>query len=256
MLLIAKIDQGIQPLNGLDPDRPAIAAVAAIRAAEFNEFLSAEADRATTATAGSDIDFGQVEKLHQSGFLLIPAAIVGGAGFRKSGAKMQEVESAHKASDDRGRPRQFVVFASQFRIADGGDLGECKAFDARADAGLQAGVSAIASLNAGAVFRWWCIGCGQVLKPQFDGLFKSQFKAVYRATLGGIGYLQFDMSAGVSAVTGILRVLGVYVEADCAGVDAETWALATEEATARNAAPKMLQMMRSRGCVANSMTRS
>ena len=68
MLLIAEIDQRVQPLNGLDPDRAAIAAIAAIRAAEFNELLAPERDAAATARAGADIDFGKIEKFHRTDF--------------------------------------------------------------------------------------------------------------------------------------------------------------------------------------------
>lgn len=51
MLLIAVVDQGVEAVDGLDPDIAAAAAVTAIRAAEFDEFLTPERNRAGAAVA-------------------------------------------------------------------------------------------------------------------------------------------------------------------------------------------------------------
>lgn len=64
MLLIAIVDERVQPLDRLDPDRTAMAAVAAIRPAEFDEFLAPERHAARPTAARADIDFGKVEELH------------------------------------------------------------------------------------------------------------------------------------------------------------------------------------------------
>jgi hypothetical protein len=64
MLLVAVVDQRVQPVDRLDPDVAAAAAVATVRSAELDELLAPERDRASAAIAGADIDFCLVEKLH------------------------------------------------------------------------------------------------------------------------------------------------------------------------------------------------
>ena len=64
MLLVAIVDQGVQPVDRLDPDVAAAAAVAAVRSAELDELLAPERDAAGAAVAGADEDLGLVEKFH------------------------------------------------------------------------------------------------------------------------------------------------------------------------------------------------
>jgi hypothetical protein len=64
MLLVAVIDQGIEAIDRLADDIAALAAVAAVRAAEFDELLAPERDAAIAAVAGANVNFGLVEKLH------------------------------------------------------------------------------------------------------------------------------------------------------------------------------------------------
>ena len=64
MLLVAVVDQRVQPVDGFEPDVAAAAAIAAVRPAELDEFFAAERDRASAAVAGADIDFRLVEKFH------------------------------------------------------------------------------------------------------------------------------------------------------------------------------------------------
>ena len=75
MLLVAVVDQRVEPVDRLDPDVAAAAAVAAVGAAELDELLAAERDRAGAAVARSDVNLGLVEKLHRidskAGFLVI-----------------------------------------------------------------------------------------------------------------------------------------------------------------------------------------
>ena len=61
---MAEIDQGVEVLVGHQPDAAAVAAVAAVRAAERDELLAAEADAAVAAVAGDDLDFGFVDEFH------------------------------------------------------------------------------------------------------------------------------------------------------------------------------------------------
>ena len=64
VLLIAEVDQGVEPGGAFDHDVAAPAAVAAVRAAELDELLAPERDAARPAVAGADIDPGLIEKLH------------------------------------------------------------------------------------------------------------------------------------------------------------------------------------------------
>ena len=64
MLLVAEIDQRVQIVHRLGIDIAAAAAMAAVRAAELDELLAPEADRAGAAIAAADIDLGLVEELH------------------------------------------------------------------------------------------------------------------------------------------------------------------------------------------------
>jgi hypothetical protein len=67
VLLVAVVDQGVQPLHRLHPDISALAPVAAVRPAVGNELLAAERHRAGPAVAGADIHLGLVEELHRPG---------------------------------------------------------------------------------------------------------------------------------------------------------------------------------------------
>ena len=51
MLLVAVVDQRIQPVDGFDPDIAAASAITTIRPAELDEFLTAERDGACAAVA-------------------------------------------------------------------------------------------------------------------------------------------------------------------------------------------------------------
>jgi hypothetical protein len=62
--VVSKIDEGIQAGIGLEIDAPAIAAIAAIRPAQWDEFLPPEADTAIAARAGLDLDGCFVYELH------------------------------------------------------------------------------------------------------------------------------------------------------------------------------------------------
>ena len=64
MLLVAVVDQRVQPLDRLGDDVATLAAVPAVRPAELDELLAAERHAAVTTVAGADIDLGLVEKLH------------------------------------------------------------------------------------------------------------------------------------------------------------------------------------------------
>src|SRR3546814_12970549 len=66
MLLVAVVDQGVQPVDAFDPDVAALAAVAAVGAAVFDELLAAEAHGTGAAMAAFDIDLGLIEELHRS----------------------------------------------------------------------------------------------------------------------------------------------------------------------------------------------
>ena len=64
MLLVAEVDQRVEAVGAFDHDVAAPAAVAAVRAAELDEFLAPERDAARPAVAGAHIDARLVEKFH------------------------------------------------------------------------------------------------------------------------------------------------------------------------------------------------
>ena len=64
MLGVAEIDQRIEVVFGDEDDVAALAAVAAVRAAELDELLPPERDHAVAAVAGAQVDLGLVEKFH------------------------------------------------------------------------------------------------------------------------------------------------------------------------------------------------
>ena len=64
VLLVAVVDQRVEPVDRLDHDVAAFAAVAAARPAELDELLAPERHAAVTARAGLDVDLGFVEEFH------------------------------------------------------------------------------------------------------------------------------------------------------------------------------------------------
>ena len=64
MLVVAEVDQGVQPVDRLDPDIAALAPVAAVGAAILDVFLPPERHGAAAAVAGANVDLGFVEKFH------------------------------------------------------------------------------------------------------------------------------------------------------------------------------------------------
>ncbi|MNV73204.1 hypothetical protein D3C71_1663380 [compost metagenome] len=70
---MAEVDQRIQVCVGADPHAAAIAAIAAVRATQRDELLSAKADAAVTAVASGDLDLRFVYKFHDSGCPLMAA---------------------------------------------------------------------------------------------------------------------------------------------------------------------------------------
>src|SRR5262245_61637470 len=64
MLLVAVIDQRIEAIDGFDHHVAASPAIAAVRAAEFDEFLAPERHAAVAASAGRYVDLGFIEEFH------------------------------------------------------------------------------------------------------------------------------------------------------------------------------------------------
>ena len=65
MLLIAKIDQRVQPLDRLGDHIAAPPAIAAIRPAIFDIFLAPERYRTRAPGTGTDINLGQIKEFHR-----------------------------------------------------------------------------------------------------------------------------------------------------------------------------------------------
>ena len=66
MLLVAIVDQRVEPIDAFDDHIAAAPAVAPIGTAEFDELLAAERHGSAAPVAGAHIDLGLVEKLHGS----------------------------------------------------------------------------------------------------------------------------------------------------------------------------------------------
>ncbi len=66
MLLVAIVDQRIQPADAFGDDVAAASAVAAVRTAELDEFLAAERQAAGAAVARTYVNLGGIEKLHRA----------------------------------------------------------------------------------------------------------------------------------------------------------------------------------------------
>ncbi len=64
MLLIAEVDQRVEAAGAFDDDVAAAPAVAAVGAAEFDEFLAAERNAAGAAVARADEDSRLIKELH------------------------------------------------------------------------------------------------------------------------------------------------------------------------------------------------
>src|SRR5258708_19560473 len=61
---MAVVDQGVEIGHRLEDDVAAAPAIAAVGAAEFDEFLAPETGRAGAALAALQVDLALVEKLH------------------------------------------------------------------------------------------------------------------------------------------------------------------------------------------------
>src|ERR1700682_2917320 len=64
MLLVTIVDQRVEAVDRLRDHIAAVAAVAAVRPAVFDEFLAPERHAAVAAVAGANVDLGFVEELH------------------------------------------------------------------------------------------------------------------------------------------------------------------------------------------------
>src|SRR5690606_35709130 len=60
MLLVAVVDQRVEPVDRLDPDVAAAPAVATVRTAELDELLAPERNGTRAAVAGAYVDLGLV----------------------------------------------------------------------------------------------------------------------------------------------------------------------------------------------------
>jgi hypothetical protein len=90
MLLVAEVDERVEPLDGFRPDVAAAPAVAAVGAAEFHELLAPEAHAARAASARTDRDPDVVEEFHQLAPWRDPVA-QSGAGLKARRRSLQSV---------------------------------------------------------------------------------------------------------------------------------------------------------------------
>src|SRR5271166_6690557 len=74
VLLVAKVDESVEAIRAFDHNVASAPAVAAVGAAELDEFLAPERDAARPAVARADVDARLIEKLHASRPVSIGAA--------------------------------------------------------------------------------------------------------------------------------------------------------------------------------------
>ena len=67
VLLVTEIDEGVEIVHADEFDIASATAVAAVGAAELDEFFTAETDAAVTAITALDVDFGLVQEFHRLG---------------------------------------------------------------------------------------------------------------------------------------------------------------------------------------------
>src|SRR5437879_5860348 len=102
MLLVAVIDQRVEIVGGEEDDVAALAALAAIGPAEFDEFLAAKAHRPAPAVTALQIDLALVKKFHV---------------FSEFGP---DINSRHpRESGGPGQPTSLWPLDSRFRGNDG-----------------------------------------------------------------------------------------------------------------------------------------
>ena len=94
MLLEAVVDQGVEIVHRLGPDIAALAAIAAIGTAIFDELLPAERNAAIAASAAGGIDLRDVEKSHRN--------TLQAACFRRKSARVNSI-SWHSTLRPRAR---------------------------------------------------------------------------------------------------------------------------------------------------------
>src|SRR5262249_51263320 len=73
MLLVAIIDERIEPVDRLHDHVAALAAVAAVRPAELDESLAPERHAAVAAVARADVHLGFIEEFHDARYAITDA---------------------------------------------------------------------------------------------------------------------------------------------------------------------------------------
>ena len=109
MLLVAVVDEGVEPIDRLHDHVTASAAVAAVGPAELDELLAPERHAAVAAVAGADMNLGLVEEFHGACNMRTRAPNGEGAVMGRSGEESQ----LGKACDGRGQGGPCLTDAAQ-----------------------------------------------------------------------------------------------------------------------------------------------
>src|SRR5262249_14751830 len=105
MLLVAVVDERVEPVDRLHDHVTALAAVAAVRPAELDEFLAPERHAAVRAVARADISLGFIEEFHDPRYASTDAKIRERLRVVCSrGAKEIEPKTSRKGSIRREGP--------------------------------------------------------------------------------------------------------------------------------------------------------
>src|SRR5262247_3800699 len=110
MLLVAVVDEGVEPIDRLHDHVAALAAVAAVRPAELDEFLAPERHAAVPAVARANIYLGFIEEFHDARYAIAAAKYESArersprAALKKFGQKLNRKGSTRREGPGRAMP--------------------------------------------------------------------------------------------------------------------------------------------------------
>src|SRR5258708_3576993 len=115
MLLVAVIDERIEPVDRLQDHVAALAAVAAVRPAELDEFLAPERHAAVAAVARADVHLGFMEEFHDARYAITDAKYETPRGWSLRAAlkKFSKKLAGREVSVGRGQGGPCLTDAAQ-----------------------------------------------------------------------------------------------------------------------------------------------
>ena len=103
VLLVAIVDERVEIIHALDPDVAALAAVAAVGPAEFDELFAPESDAAVAAVARAHVDLGLIQEFHEANAFSVAARGLL-RSYRSTGRSMPRAWHQPAACPTRRKP--------------------------------------------------------------------------------------------------------------------------------------------------------